>query len=164
MKIEIKQLNVTLQNQQPSGLLAALTIAGAATGNISTQSNAPAIGEKWPGTEATYGGVSVSLDGDRLVHLLLWNSDTDKDMEYDAAVKHAEAVNPEMASHLPTRHQSITLFENLQDQFNQDCYYWTLTKTKSGKAAFGQHFYYGSQSYSYLSAELRARAVSEIPL
>ena len=164
MKLHIENLTITVQAppQQPAGLLATLAIANAA-GVMGSQA-APQIGEKWPGTEATYAGVSLSTAGDRTVHLLLWDETDDTSMDYDAAVKHAESVNPAMASHLPTRHQSITLFDNLQDRLNQDYYHWTLTKTKSGKAAFGQHFRYGYQSGIGLSAELRVRAVSEIPL
>jgi len=145
MKLHIENLNITVHTaqQQPAGLLATLAIANAA-GVMASQA-APKIGDKWPGTDATYAGVSLSTTGDRLVHLLLWDSDTDQSMEYDDAVKHAEAVNPAMASRLPTRHQAITLFENLQDRFNQDYYHWTITKTKSGKAAFLQYFDSGLQ-------------------
>jgi hypothetical protein len=163
MKLHIENLNVTLNSpQQRAGLLATLTIASAA--RIMDKPSVPKIGEKWPGTEATYAGVSLSTAGDRLVHLLLWDGTSDKGMEYEAAVKHAEAVNTSMASHLPTRHQAITLFENLQDSFNKDYYHWTLTKTKSGNAAFVQFFYGGGQGYGNLSAECRVRSVSEIPL
>lgn len=157
MKLHIENLHVTLHapQQQPAWLLAMPDIASAAGG---------IMGEKWPGTEATYAGVSLSTAGDRLVHLLLWDSDTDKAMDHDDAVKHAEAVNPAMASHMPTRHQAITLFDNLQDRFNRDYWYWTLTKTKSGKAAFIQSFSNGNQYSNDLSSECRVRAVSEIPL
>ena len=165
MKLHIENLHVTLHapQQQPAGLLATLAIASAAGGIMGNQS-APQIGEKWPSTEATYAGVSLSTSGDRLVHLLLWDSDTDNAMDHDDAVKHAEAVNPAMASHLPTRHQAITLFDNLQDRFNWDYWHWTLTKTNSGKAAFIQYFDFGIQATHDLSAECRVRAVSEIPL
>lgn len=164
MKLHIENLNITVQaaQQQPAGLLATLAIANAA--GVMANQAAPKIGDKWPGTDATYAGVSLSTGGDRIVHLLLWDSDTDQSMEYDDAVKHAAAVNPAMASHLPTRHQAITLFENLQDRVSQDYYHWTLTKTQSGKSAFVQDFFYGGQSLSDLSYEGRVRAVSEIPL
>lgn len=124
----------------------------------------PNIGEKWPGTEAIYAGISPSISDDGSVHLLLWPDKSGKGLSYDKAVEFAESVNPAMLSHIPTRHQSITLFERLRDQFDQDYWHWTLTKTKSGKAAFYQGFLDGYQSYHYLSAECRVRAVSEIPL
>ncbi|MGL6245672.1 hypothetical protein [Pseudomonas sp.] len=164
MKLHIENLHVTVHAspQQPAGLLATLAIANAAS-SIGSQA-APQIGEKWPGTEATYAGVSLSTTGDRLVHLLLWDEDDSTAMDHADAVKHAESVNPAMASHLPTRHQAITLFDNLQDCFNKDYWHWTLTKTKSGKAAFFQLFLNGYQGGLGLSAECRVRAVSEIPL
>jgi hypothetical protein len=163
MKIHIENLSITVQGQQPPiGLLGALISSGAATSSLST--DVPAIGEKWPGTEAIYAGVSLSKTDDSLVHLLLWPDDPTERMNHEKAVKHAEGVKPDMESHLPTRHQSITLFDRLRDRFNQDYYHWTLTKTKSGNAACIQDFNDGSQGNDDLSSECRVRAVSEIPL
>jgi hypothetical protein len=160
MKLHIENLNITVSHpQQPAGLLATLAFA-----NAVSSTPAPAIGEKWPGTEATYAGIALSSAGDSLVHLLLWDESNDIALPYAKAVAYAETVNRDMNSHLPTRHQSITLFENLQASFNQDYYHWTLTKTKSGKSAFIQFFTYGYQYTCDLSAECRVRAVSEIPL
>lgn len=163
MKLHIENLSITISNPQPPvGLIAGIALASAvkpmANGDI------PDIGEKWPGTGATYAGVSLSSSGDSLVHLLLWDDDTDTAMDYDDAVQHAERGNPETGSHLPTRHQSITLFERLADRFDKNPWYWTLTKTPSGKTAFIQGFDDGYQYDGYLSAESRVRAVSEIPL
>jgi hypothetical protein len=161
MKLHIETLNITL-SQPPAGLIAALAIAHAAKPD--RQENVPAIGEKWPGLEAVYAGVALSQSEDRLVHLILWLNDAKKGMDYDDGVKWAEQVSHETNSHIPTRHQSITLFERLRDHFNTDYWHWTLTKTSDGKAAFCQDFYGGFQSYDGLSAEGRVRAVSEIPL
>lgn len=163
MKLHIENLHVTFSNPQPpAGFLATLAIAGAM--QATRKEGIPEIGEKWPGTEATYAGLSLSKADDSLVHLILWPDTKNKGMTYDKAVEFAERVNPEMDSHIPTRHQSITLFERLPDQFNQDYYHWTLTKTLSGTSAFCQSFGYGGQGSYGLSAECRVRAVSEIPL
>ena len=162
MKLHIENIHITIPQQMPAGLIAALAIAGAA--KPSSKVDAPAIGEKWPGLDAIYAGVALSKDEDRLVHLILYTDDPRKGMAYEEAVEYAEGVNPEMNSHIPTRHQSITLFERLRDQFNTGYYHWTLTKTKDGKAAFYQYFLSGYQLDSNLSAECRVRAVSEIPL
>ncbi len=171
MKLHIEQIHIHLPSQQPpAGLIAALAIAGAAQPAQphrapSTEAGAiPAIGDKWPGLEAAYVGVSLSQDGQRLVHLVLWDEAPEKSMTYADAVEAAEKINPAMESHLPTRHQSLDLFERLQDRFNQDYWHWTLDKTKSGKAAFVQGFTNGNQGTSLLSSECRVRAVSEIPL
>ncbi len=167
IKINIKTLHVTFPSHQlPIGLIAGMALKGFAEGMSNTAANTetPEIGEKWPGLDAIYAGTALSSDETTLVHLILWEDDPKRSMEYDDAVKHAESVNPAMQSHLPTRHQSITLFERLQDQFDQERYHWTLTKTKSGKAAFSQNFDDGNQYYDDLSAECRVRAVSEIPL
>ncbi|MFA5170395.1 MAG: hypothetical protein WC426_02435 [Sulfuriferula sp.] len=161
MKLHIENLHITFSNPQPpAGLIAAFALAGA------TESAAPipAVGAKWPGTEAIYAGISLSITDDSLVHLILWPDFPGKGLPYNKAIKFADAVNPDMASHIPTRHQSITLFDRLQDQFDNDYYHWTLTKTKGDNAAFIQLFDGGNQSSRLLSAECRVRAVSEIPL
>ena len=160
MKVHIENLNITLAGHQRSaGLIAALTIAEAAKA-----SSVPALGDKWPGVEAVYAGVSLSKTDDSLVHLILWLDAPEKRMNYADAVAYAESVNPGMESHLPTRHQSIALFDHLRDRFNQGDYHWTLTKTKSGNTAFIQDFFGGFQDNGYLYNECRVRAVSEIPL
>lgn len=160
MKLHIENLNITLGNQHPSGLIAALAIASAAK----SAKSIPDIGSKWPGTEAIYAGISLSITDDSLVHLILWPDDSKKSMNYHNAVEFAEAVNPDMSSHIPTRHQSMTLYDRLQDHFSNNDGCWTLTKTKSGNAAFIQYFYYGFQLNYDLSSEWRVRAVSEIPI
>lgn len=166
MKLHIGYININFNLsgiQPPAGLIAAIALAKA--GQVSAKSTvAPAIGEKWPGLEAIYAGKSLSMDGDSIVHLILWLDNPKKGMAYEDAIKYAAAVNPEMESHIPTRHQSIDLFERLQDCFDKDYWHWTLTKTKSGRAAFNQFFNYGLQSNCGLSSEGRVRAVSEIPL
>jgi hypothetical protein len=162
MKLHIENISIHIAAPLPIGLISGMalcdTIKPAANDTI------PALGEKWPGTEATYAGISLSLAGDSLVHMLLWDADAAISVDYDTAVKHAEQVNPSMGSHLPTRHQSIDLYERLADRFNKDRWHWTLTKTPNGKSAFLQDFGDGTQGSGYLSAECRVRAVSEIPL
>lgn len=165
MKTHIETLNINIgnANQIPAGLIAALAVSRAAKIEIKTETAISKIGDKWPGTEAIYAGKSLSLDGDKMIHLIVW-PDEGKDLNYQDAVSFAEKVNPDMNSHVPTRIQLITLFDNLQDRFSKDSYYWTLTKTKSGQSAFIQYFSYGGQDSTGLDYELRVRAVSEIPL
>ncbi|MGL6245677.1 hypothetical protein [Pseudomonas sp.] len=122
-----------------------------------------AIGEKWPGTDALYAGLSLSSDNTRPVHLIVWPEADTTARDHAAATAAAKAVNPEHNSHLPTRTQAIALYENLKAHFDET-WYWTATKTASGKAAFVQLFDDGHQDYYDLSAECRVRAVSEIPL
>lgn len=124
----------------------------------------PAIGAKWPGTEAKYGGISLSKCGTKLVHLIVWPDTFKERVSHEQAIKKAEEIAPNWNSHLPTRYQGITLFTNLQDEFDKDYYHWTLDKTKDGKAAFVQYFADGYQSWIDLVTSNRVRAVSEIPL
>lgn len=129
-----------------------------------TNSAVPEIGDKWADLPAIYGGISLSRDGTRLVHLIVWDEAPSKCMIYEDAVAAAEKINPAMGSHLPTRHQGIDLFDRLQHLFNQEYLHWLLDKTKSGKSAFFQYFSYGGQGSSNLSIQGGVRAVSEIPL
>ncbi len=168
-KLHIENVHIHLGHQQPpAGLIAALAIAGAANAaqqpSQATNSAVPEIGDKWADLPATYGGISLSRDGTRLVHLIVWDEAPSKCMIYEDAVAAAEKINPAMESHLPTRHQGIDLFDRLQHLFNQDYWHWLLEKTKSGKSAFIQGFDNGYQYTHYLSFEGRVRAVSEIPL
>jgi hypothetical protein len=162
MKLHIENLSIHIADQLPIGLIYGMALCDMI--KPAANDTIPALGEKWPGTEATYAGISLSLTGDSLVHMLLWDADAAISVDYDTAVKHAEQVNPSMGSHLPTRYQSIDLFERLADRFDKDRWHWTLTKTPSGKAAFVQRFTGGYQDFIGLSAECRVRAVSEIPL
>jgi hypothetical protein len=124
----------------------------------------PAIGAKWPGTEAKYSGISLSKCGTKLVHLIVWPDTFKERVNHEQAIKKAEEIAPDWNSHLPTRYQGITLFTNLRDEFDKDCYHWLLEKTKDGKGAFVQNFAYGYQYWDYLDGDDRVRAVSEIPL
>ena len=167
MKVHIENLNIHLGSPSkfPPGLIATLALAGAAAMPEKAEpKNVPQVGEKWPGLDATYAGKAMSKDGDKLVHLIAWNAKPDKKLDYKDANEWANKVNPEMDSHAPTRMQSITLFNNLQDEFNKDDWYWTMEKTKSGECAFVQIFGNGYQFTSYLYGTCRVRAVSEIQL
>ena len=162
MKLHIENISIHIAAPLPIGLISGMALCD--TIKPAANDTVPALGEKWPGTEATYAGISLSLTGDSLVHMLLWDADAAISVDYDTAVKHAEEVNPSMSSHLPTRHQSIDLYERLADRFDKDRWHWTLTKKPNGKSAFIQDFGNGGQHYNHLSAECRVRAVSEIPL
>ena len=152
MKVHIENINININpsRQMPAPLLALLTMAQAAMpvpadevvataakpAKAKSTTDIPAVGEKWPGTEAVYAGVSLSMNGDKLVHLLLWPNEM-RDVTFEKAMEFAVKVNPKMmTSHAPTRHQSITLFNNLRDQFDINQGYWTMEKTESGEAAF----------------------------
>ena len=107
MKLHIENLHVTFAaSQPPAGLIAALAIAGAAKSAMLP--DIPAVGEKWPGTEAVYAGVSLSVTDDSLVHLILWPDEQQKGMAYEKAVEFAEGVNRDMSSHIPTRQGSVS--------------------------------------------------------
>ena len=48
MKLHIENISITISSPPPVGMIAGMALASAAKGDL------PAIGEKWPGTEATY--------------------------------------------------------------------------------------------------------------
>ena len=161
MNIHIERVII---QQPPSGLLSMLGLLRAQEAPSAPSTDIPAIGDKWPGLDAKYGGISLSKNGDKLIHLILWPHTPEKSMDHPDSVKWAEGVRPDMESHVPTRHQNIDLFDRLQGEFRTDDWYWCLEKLKSGLSAFIQHFDYGSQVTSSLTAKGLVRAVSEIQL
>ena len=122
----------------------------------------PAIGDKWPGTEAIYAGKALSRDGSKIVDLIVWLDSSDKNRSYADNVAYCESVSPETNSHAATRQQAIVINDNLRHLFKKDCYYWTETKDNDGDAAFVQYFDHGVQDGDYLLNDYRALAVSEI--
>ena len=61
------------------------------------------------------------------------------------------------------REQSL-LYANLKSEF-EEAWYWSCEEHASdGSYAWGQSFYFGSQSITHKSYEGRARAVRRLPL
>lgn len=164
MKLTIENLTINVggkPSMQPIGLLAALASIGECKPR-NRNTDLPAIGDKWPGTEAIYAGKALSRDGSKIVDLIVWPDASDKKRSYADNVAYCESVSPETGSHAATRQQAIVINDNLRHLFKKDCYYWTETKDNDGDAAFVQHFTYGHQDYLTLSLAYRALAVSEI--
>lgn len=166
-KLHIENLTINVGGK-PSiptvGLLAALASIGE-TKPEATNPPAfllPKIGDKWPGTEAIYAGKSLSRDGSKIVDLILWPQEEQKERGYEDNLKYCESVSPETNSHAATRQQAIVINDNLRHLLSKDHWYWTETKTNSGEYAFVQYFGNGSQSSDGLNCEYRALAVSEI--
>ena len=163
-KLHIENIHIHIgakPSMPPIGLLAAL----ASIGNDKPSkrpSELPAIGEKWPGTEAIYAGKSLSRDGTKIVDLIFWLDESEEERSYEDNIKHCESVSKETNSHAATRQQAIVINDNLRHLLSNDQYYWTETNSNSGNYAFVQTFYDGIQFYNYLTNEYRALAVSEI--
>lgn len=163
-KLHIENLTINIGSKPsmpPIGLLAAL--ASISEDKPSKRpTGLPAIGDKWPGTEAIYAGKSLSRDGSKIVDLILWPQEEQKERSYEDNIKYCESVSPETGSHAATRQQAIVINDNLRHLMSKDCWYWTETKDNDGDAAFVQHFNNGGQDSDYLYCEYRALAVSEI--
>lgn len=173
-KLHIENLTINIGSKPsmpPIGLLAALATGGEIKNTKAglfgdKPSEAvlplPAIGDKWPGTEAIYAGKALSRDGSKIVDLIFWMDDSGKERSYEDNIKYCESVSIETNSHAATRQQAIVINDNLRHLLSKDHWYWTETKTNSGEYAFAQNFDYGGQSYSNLSCGCRALAASEI--
>jgi len=164
-KLHIENINITIGGSKPSmppfGLLAALASIGDDK-RCKRPADLPAIGEKWPGTEAIYAGKALSRDGSKIIDLIYWPDASNTERNYADNISYCESVDAKTGSHAATRQQAIVLNDNLRHLMSTDCHYWTETKDNTGKYAFVQLFYYGYQYYSSLSFKLRALAVSEI--
>lgn len=173
-KLHIENLTINVggkPSMPPMGLLAALATGGEIKNTkrglfgdkpSEVVSPLPVIGDKWPGTEAIYAGKSLSRDGSKIVDLIFWPDESDKERSYEENIKYCESVSPETGSHAATRQQAIVINDNLRHLVSKDHWHWTETKTNSGEYAFVQHFILGYQYYGYLDNECRALAVSEI--
>ena len=163
-KLHIENVHINIgakPSMPPIGLLAAL----ASIGNNKPSkrpSELPAIGDKWPGTEAIYAGKSLSRDGTKIVDLIIWLDESKESRSYEDNLKYCESVSKETNSHAATRQQAIVINDNLRHLLSEDHWHWTETKTNSGKSAFVQNFYNGIQFTDYLYNGVRALAVSEI--
>ncbi len=163
-KLHIENIHIHLgakPSMPPIGLLAALASIGD-NKPIKRPTELPVIGDKWPGTEAIYAGKSLSRDGTKIVDLILWLDESQKERNFEDNIKHCESVSKETGSHAATRQQAIVINDNLRHLLSKDHWYWTETKDNTGKYAFVQSFNDGSQLNYYLYYEYRALAVSEI--
>ena len=163
-KLHIENIHIHIgakPSMPPIGLLAALASIGD-NKPIKRPTELPAIGDKWPGTEAIYAGKSLSRDGTKIVDLIFWPDESNKSRNFDDNKAWCESVNKEADSHAATRQQAIVINDNLRHLLSKDHYYWTETKSNSGKYAFVQYFFYGYQDCINLGNEYRALAVSEI--
>ena len=163
-KLHIENLTINVggkPSMPPIGLLAALASIGEDKPR-KRPVDLPAIGDKWPGTEAIYAGKSLSCDGSKIVDLILWLDESQKERNFEDNIKHCESVSKETGSHAATRQQAIVINDNLRHLLSKDHWYWTETKTNSGEYAFVQYFNNGGQNYNALYIEYRALAVSEI--
>jgi hypothetical protein len=163
-KLHIENLTINVggkPSMPPIGLLAALASIGEEKPRKSPVA-LPAIGDKWPGTEAIYAGKSLSRDGSKIVDLIFWLDEDKKERSYEDNIKYCESVSIETNSHAATRQQAIVINDNLRHMLSKDHWCWTETKTNSGEYAFVQIFDDGNQSYDRLFHEYRALAVSEI--
>ncbi len=164
-KLHIENINITFSGSKPSmppiGLLAALASIGDDK-PCKRPADLPAIGDKWPGTEAIYAGKALSRDGSKIIDLIYWPDSSNTERNYADNIAYCESVDANTGSYAATRQQAIVLNDNLRHLMSTDCYYWTETKDNTGKYAFVQHFGNGYQYDGYLGNKYRALAVSEI--
>jgi hypothetical protein len=173
-KLHIENLTINVGGKPtmpPIGLLAALAAGGEIKNTKAglfgdKPSEAvlplPAIGDKWPGTEAIYAGKSLSRDGSKIVDLIFWPDESNKERSFEDNKSWCESVSTDTGSHAATRQQAIVINDNLRHLLSKDHWYWTETKTNSGEYAFVQLFSYGGQYGNGLYGGYRALAVSEI--
>ena len=163
-KLHIENVHIHIGSKPsmpPIGLLAALASIGEEKPS-KLPASLPAIGDKWPGTEAIYAGKSLSHDGSKIVDLIFWPDDSNKERNFEDNKAWCESVSTDTGSHAATRQQAMVINDNLRHLLSKDHWYWTETKTNSGKYTFVQNFNHGGQDCNGLYLLYRALAVSEI--
>ena len=156
-------------------------------------STQPRIGQVWPTQGGIYAGIMAGQDGQPDYHLILAPKETEIESiawgKYGTKIAGAasyfdgKANTADMAAadldlgkqitgvtaddhtdyYLPSQAEMHLLAANLKNQFDQDDWYWTSTQY-SATLAWQQGFGYGNQYYSYMDAEVKARAVRMIPI
>lgn len=166
-KLHIENINIHIGGAKPSAmphvaLIAALEGLAERNKRKAPAFLSPKVGDKWPGTEAIYAGKSLSRDGSKIVDLIFWPDESNKERNFDDNKAWCESVSADTGSHAATRQQAIVINDNLRHLLSKDHWYWTETKTNSGEYAFVQSFNNGFQPSFSLGTGYRALAVSEI--
>ena len=115
-KLHIENLTINVggkPSMPPVGLLAALASIGEGK-PCNRNTDLPAIGDKWPGTEAIYAGKSLSRDGSKIVDLIFWRDESQKERNFEDNKAWCESVSTETGSHAATRQQAIVINDNLR--------------------------------------------------
>lgn len=112
--------------------------------------------------ELDEGETYVGAIGDalgNLHHVILLPGDNDA-APHESQLEWAKSIGGD----LPSQIEQAMLWANHRDQFKK-CWYWSneIHHAESGWA-WSQHFSIGSQLYSHLRIELRARAVRRLPI
>lgn len=108
-----------------------------------------------------YAGLSRDPDTGAWHHVVLLPALPDKDLGWQAAIDWARSVGGE----LPTRWESALLYANCRQTIDLDYWYWTSTPFAGDeRAAWGQSFDYGNQSYGHKAYTGRPRAVRRVPV
>ena len=119
----------------------------------------PAIGERWPGIDGVYAGLSRGQDGQPDGHLILLDARPSDTMDHADATAWAAGLGD--GARLPTRFESALLYANLRDHIDTAGWYWTSTLTSDGDAWF-QYFYNGLQYTNCTDYAGRAVAVRRL--
>ena len=123
---------------------------------VAPLANLPRIGERWPGVDGTYAGLSRGEDGQPDAHLVLLDAEPDCTLNWKAAIEWAHDQGE--GARLPTRFESALLYAHLREKFDASQWYWTGTQYSAGDA-WDQNFNDGNQSSNDKKYEARARAV-----
>ena len=108
------------------------------------------------------GEIYIGAIGDQkgeLYHLVLLPGDNDEASQADQL-----AWAKSIGGDLPNKIELAMLWNTCRDQFKKDWYWSNQTHEIYPEYAWCQHFGYGSQLISLVSAELRARAVRRLPI
>lgn len=126
----------------------------------------PQLGTVWPGQGGLFAGIMTATDGSEFALILADEKPEEITLDHEDATTFAAGL--EIDEHkdfsLPDRRESLLLFINLKDQF-EEAYYWTSTQHPDDSShAFIQYFGYGRQNWYHKSNRYRARAVRRLPI
>lgn len=135
--------------------------------NAGATTQAPAIGEYWPGQGGIYMGLAAA-DGDLPQgHLVLATMTAGVRLTWKKAL--AWGVEQTADGHtdlrLPTRFEAALIYANGRKHVDTDSWHWTSTPHESNESyAWLQGFSYGYQSYTHKGIGFAVRAVRRFVL
>ena len=127
----------------------------------------PRLGQYWPGQGGIYFGVIRGDEGQPDRHLVRAVDNSPEKLKWAAALDWAKSVEADGHKNFaaPTRFESLLLYVNLRDHFDQDQIYWTGTQYSDDPSyAWCQYFKHGGQGSYHKSREARVAAVRTVQL
>lgn len=170
MNLTLNGIRVTVDENQIARMLQERIVSGPfALPGLTT--NAPRIGEAWPGQGGVYAGMARGQNGEPDYALIVAVTTDAEEITWNDAKAWAEKVfspQPDSPSGdlrdftLPTRREQALLYANVPEHFESAWYWSSEQHAAHADSAWSQGFGNGRQDLSRKDTKFRARAVRRL--